>query len=291
MLLLIVGNETIVDLFLYEDNLQNETNQKTDICEVKLEPTFTDPADSLSSTGTLGVEHNYCTSQQDTNQNVLVRTTEKVAESKNSESTAINHILRDHSYCVLNGIDNNIDAENENGINYNLIHGVPPEDTDQLETSEEVICDFTPDSEYNSKKLHSTNSFKKILNGVMGILTQNNKVFIVHKPNGPPQQSIIKKNYPLITLNTCDNINLALQATIDLTKYELAIPNNRFKNVLEALPFLFQRLPLVTPLANDLNYKCLYPYATGTVEEYSSWNIGKQLSCEVRIVTRICYKS
>lgn len=285
MLLLFVGNETIVDLFLYEDKSQNETNQKTDISEIKLEPTFTNNSTSVSSACSL--EHDYCGSQQDTNQDVLVGTSQETTETEHSESMAINHILQDHSYCVLNG-DHDTDAENENTINHNLIHGLSQEETDQLETSEEVICDFTPDSECG-KKLYPQNSFKKYVNGVMRILTQNDKVFILQKPNGPPQQSLLKRNYVQKTLNTCDNIQLPIQVTVDLKKYKIAIPSHRFKNVLEALPFLFQRLPLVTPLADDLSYKSLYPYSTRTIEEYSSWNIGKQLSCEVRTpITIFC---
>lgn len=265
-----------MDLFLYEDATQNETNQKTDISKIKLKP-------ALASTSTsCSFEHDYCSSQQqDTNHEML----DKLQETANTQNTeSISHILQDHSYCIINGTDHDPDAEHDNTMNQNSIHALNQGDSDQLETSEEIICDFTCDSE-SSKKLYPKSTLNKFVNGVMRILTENTKVFILQRPNGPPQQSLLKKSYSPKIQNTCDNIQLSLQPVVNLKKYAIQIPSCRFKNVLEALPFLFQRLPLVTPLAEDLSYKCLYPYATRTAEEYASWNIGKQLSCEVRILT------
>uniref|UniRef100_A0AAR5QKI3 YEATS domain-containing protein n=1 Tax=Dendroctonus ponderosae TaxID=77166 RepID=A0AAR5QKI3_DENPD len=57
-------------------------------------------------------------------------------------------------------------------------------------------------------------------------------------------------------------------------------PIHKFKNMGEALPYLFKRLPLWTTEANDLDYKCTYPFTACLEKEFMSWNIGKRLAAE-----------
>lgn len=62
------------------------------------------------------------------------------------------------------------------------------------------------------------------------------------------------------------------------------LPKGKFKSVNEALPFVLRRLPLVTEKADDLTYSRLHPYVARTTEQFLSWNVGKRLSCEVRLI-------
>lgn len=57
----------------------------------------------------------------------------------------------------------------------------------------------------------------------------------------------------------------------------------------EALPFLFKRLPLWTTEANDLDYKCTYPFTACLEKEFMSWNIGKRLAAEVSRYTLVAH--
>lgn len=70
---------------------------------------------------------------------------------------------------------------------------------------------------------------------------------------------------------------------ISLNEY-FVLPKNRFKNMGEALPYLFKRLPLYSDLANNINYKRSFPFTASSLKEFVSWNIGKRRSSEV------CYK-
>ncbi|RZC38888.1 YEATS domain-containing protein 2 [Asbolus verrucosus] len=63
--------------------------------------------------------------------------------------------------------------------------------------------------------------------------------------------------------------------------FKVTLPKNKFKNMGEALPYLFKRLPLYSELANNVNYKRLYPFTASTLKEFVSWNVGKRRSSEV----------
>lgn len=68
---------------------------------------------------------------------------------------------------------------------------------------------------------------------------------------------------------------------IDFAKFRVNFPKRQFKSVGEALPYLFKRLPLWSEQANDPSFKSVYPYVANSEAEFTSWNIGKQLSSEV----------
>ncbi|XP_050306072.1 YEATS domain-containing protein 2 [Anthonomus grandis grandis] len=55
---------------------------------------------------------------------------------------------------------------------------------------------------------------------------------------------------------------------------------NSFKNMGEALPYMFKMLPLWTDQADCDSYKRIYPYAARSESEYHEWNVGKRLSSE-----------
>lgn len=93
-----------------------------------------------------------------------------------------------------------------------------------------------------------------------------------------PPQSLVKKTDPVSIL---DKSNTRVDR-IDFEQYKVSFPKKQFKIVGEALPYLFKRLPLWSEQANDPSFKSIYPYVASSEAEFSSWNIGKQLSCEVR---------
>lgn len=57
--------------------------------------------------------------------------------------------------------------------------------------------------------------------------------------------------------------------------------HSMFNNVLQMLPYLLKRLPLVHENALDVGYKCTFPFTANSLEEYLSWNAIKATSCEV----------
>lgn len=64
-------------------------------------------------------------------------------------------------------------------------------------------------------------------------------------------------------------------------KYAIHIPLQNFKSSRQIVYFLFKSLPLITNKARNLRYTCCYPYVAESLEEFASWNIGKQRSSEV----------
>lgn len=67
-----------------------------------------------------------------------------------------------------------------------------------------------------------------------------------------------------------------------LKKFRVYLPENKFTNLGQALPFLFRRLPLWHSKAKVEGFKSAYPFMASSKEEFESWNIGKRLSSEVR---------
>lgn len=68
---------------------------------------------------------------------------------------------------------------------------------------------------------------------------------------------------------------------IDKGRYKIRIPVEKFSSIHQIIFFLFKKLPLVTPLVENLVYNCCYPYAASSLEEFTSWNIGKRSCSEV----------
>ncbi|KAK9874989.1 hypothetical protein WA026_005804 [Henosepilachna vigintioctopunctata] len=75
------------------------------------------------------------------------------------------------------------------------------------------------------------------------------------------------------------NIVTADQFQISLNqRKDLNLP--RFKNMGEALSYLFKRIPLVNELTESSKFKYSYPFTTSSMKEYLSWNSAKQSSAE-----------
>ncbi|VEN45947.1 unnamed protein product [Callosobruchus maculatus] len=79
-------------------------------------------------------------------------------------------------------------------------------------------------------------------------------------------------------------------AIIDYEKYKVTLPKNRFKNLGEALMFLMRRLQLWDERRGDLDFRCTYPYVAGSKEEFEKWNVGKRANsewCRARMLKKI----
>lgn len=66
----------------------------------------------------------------------------------------------------------------------------------------------------------------------------------------------------------------------EVNSFNLVLPQNRFKNMGEALNYVFKKMPLYSDLANNLNYKRFYPFTASSLKEFVSWNVGKRRSSE-----------
>lgn len=100
--------------------------------------------------------------------------------------------------------------------------------------------------------------------------------------NEIPQEHLKKK---IKVINEVANFSsFQQQYLLKVNSYKIDPPIEKFQNVVQILPYLLKRLPIITKLAEKLEYKCLYPYTAKSIEEYASWTDGKRSSCEV-----MCY--
>nr|CAH7732703.1 unnamed protein product [Callosobruchus chinensis] len=76
--------------------------------------------------------------------------------------------------------------------------------------------------------------------------------------------------------------------SIDYAKYKVTLPKHRFKNLGEALMFLMRRLQLWDHRRSHLDFRCTYPYVAGTKEEFENWNVGKRANSELKSFFQWC---
>lgn len=287
-MLTFLGNETVVDLYLY-DTVYNDA--KTEPVVLNTNRTDVDPnlkeINNVNNPRSSSYEHDYCTSEMGEQEKHKNDTQVGDAElkSKAVENESLEHIDLDHTYCMTSA-DNCKKSSHLEFYDDKLMYGLPydePPDSDK--TIEEVICDFKLDF-LNGNSLFKDISFNKLIPqliskesgiSVLKLVSKNGNTIVINKNNGL-QQSLLKQG--LVIDENCFQREVP---TINYNKYKIHVPQNRFKTVMELLPFLFRRLPVISNLADDVSYKCSYPYIAKTLEEYLSWNIGKRLSSEVSI--------
>lgn len=213
---------------------------------LKDEPVTSDPSN----------EHDYYTSDTELPVDIDLKPESEVSDC----------VQLDHTYCLpQSSCDDTVDTNN-------LLHGISNEEQEDDKTTEEIICDFKSDFLINGNSVLKNTSIKQL---IPQLLSKDTHLKIL---------KIMDKDGKTVIINKSNNLDV--QNTVpDRNKYSINIPVANFKNVLEVLPFLFRRLPLVTNLADDVSYKCRYPYVADSLDEYFSWNIGKRLSSEVRATT------
>lgn len=81
--------------------------------------------------------------------------------------------------------------------------------------------------------------------------------------------------------------NLDCQNLFDKDKYKIDVPLEYLTSVSQIVYYLFKRLPLVSDLAKDFNYTCLYPYTAVSMDQYLSWSSVKQFCAEVNFISKL----
>ncbi|XP_018564767.1 YEATS domain-containing protein 2 isoform X2 [Anoplophora glabripennis] len=261
------GRQTLVEP--PENQPDEEKYIETDN-KVIIENTLMDVKEELPTTSA-DLEHNYCHDKK-------IKVEEDVDVNVSVSETS----LLDHSYSLpykdcddLSQSDRvkeeKSDSSGEQGNN--LIFGLDETYRDERRKTEAdiskdkcVVRTFTTATGQPIKVLPQ--SFNKV------ILSNGNIVQIKLLKTPPP---LVKEIDPAPVLEKLSNTKVD---RIDFEKYKVKFPKQQFKNVGEVLPYLFKRLPLWSEQANNPSFKCVYPYMASSEAEFSSWNIGKQLSCE-----------
>ncbi|KAJ8961459.1 hypothetical protein NQ318_014707 [Aromia moschata] len=314
-----LGNETIVDVYLHDndfnlqsDGIENESpieeldeNFINDLkCEltikeeqidspgvsdfVKTEPLLVnDTTEDLASTSN---EHNYCYEKDIVKDNVVkdVNVTVPIPCS----STCF---LLDHSYSLPysehkdSAYDNNTPRNKTdikpNQSDNNLIYGLGESYTENDIEKSNVINKYRKvepsvnvNISWESLKLllqllaSLLGFYLRVLTSCFSVMETLCKYVSLSDLN--PLLGVLTVIHPY-------NIMNALKKKIVINEnYEVTLPKNRFKNMGEALPYLFKRLPLYSTTANCIDYKCMYPFTATSEVEFSSWNIGKRINSE-----------
>ncbi|KAF5298959.1 hypothetical protein FQR65_LT09508 [Abscondita terminalis] len=270
-----LGNETIVNLFLYKKEKKALDNDiqippiKQEVPDDLLENEINTNLNSGTDVDMHNyTEHDYCS---------VGLGQEVIKDESNSQRY---DFYKEHSYARTGDSNKTDSVSNEEQRNH-LIHGINDAEINK--------CDAVEGTVVNETKM---NDCRTIL--------PNNATVIAVKKIRRPQESLLRKginknsshtpdrtNNRLIVLHSLQSssdskISLAntVFVPINYKKYQIRLPKNRFKTTREALPYLFKRMPLITDLASNLDYKCTFPYVAKSLQEYSSWNIGKRLSAE-----------
>lgn len=271
-----LGNETIVDLYLYNSPNENENDANINLNP----PAENDVAvksgiqvDDDGDDSDFSFEHNYCTSKQQSL--IPIESTTTQVDSTDDEN--IDCVMLDHCYCMNSAEQYQRKTFYTQNMPDISINGLSQDVTEQSDTIEEIVYDFKTDIISDDSCIASNtqeNGLKQSTNEVIHLLTQDGRILILSAPNasGKPQ---------LLVQSGSKVVSAVQQQSLLENKYKVKFPSDKFKNVLEALPFLFKRLPLITKFADQNEYISLYPYAASTLEEYCSWNLAKRLSCEV----------
>lgn len=275
-----LGNETIVNLFLYKNEKSPKDNEndfgvmaikeevQDDLMENELQSNLNILEDPINEDKSY-IEHDYCS----------VELNEE--GSKNELDLQNYDFFREHSYARTKISTEPIKIElvsTEEPHNHNLMYGISDTELKKLDNVEEIVSEIKTNDSRSILPSATVIAIKKIRRPQESLLKKFNK---------NTSQIVDLSNSRLIVLHSSQNSNdpkILLSNTsfvpIDYKKYQINLPKNRFKTAREALPYLFKRMPLVSELAANLDYKCTFPYAAKCLEEYSSWNVGRRLSAE-----------
>lgn len=288
------GTETIVNLHLYDENLvQHDIKAENAVLDLKDTPPVSSVSDDLeikmesssidfvtdhveeviaeeTPISTCQSEHDYC-SQGD----------------QPSDDNSYQQFLTEHSY-FSNGTftksEENHSYSDASSSTSNLTFGIietPEENNANNAVVEEAVL-------FDSHIMPVQSKTSKVFYTLQKIETDSGPKIVAIKRR-KPHESFLKTVMQKKGTVGAKNGMLEHKADIDYEKYKIYLPINRIKNANEAMFFLLKRLPLVTTLAADVNYKCTYPYAASTIEEFCSWNSAKRSSAEVTILNFIIF--
>lgn len=103
------------------------------------------------------------------------------------------------------------------------------------------------------------------------------------KESIPSVHNVVPKNLYLrqTELSRAFLINNAVtEKQIVRLKFGISLPQNRFKSIGEAMPYLFKRFPLWNNKVKNRNFKSLYPFIASSQEEFEKWPFSKKLNSE-----------
>ncbi|KAH0547071.1 YEATS domain-containing protein 2 isoform X1 [Cotesia glomerata] len=133
---------------------------------------------------------------------------------------------------------------------------------------------------FNKEKKQNINGngvsiLKKNINGKNGITISINptKSVMLNVPDTEPALKIVTGKRMKLVEKKKKNINYVLRLRDSLMEL-------KERDVEKIVTFLAKRLPIVTPEAQDIEFKKSFPYVCQTVEEFLGFNVGKQRSVE-----------
>ncbi|XP_066247626.1 uncharacterized protein D12 [Euwallacea similis] len=296
-----LGNETTIPVFLYDDSIYKSTaevfnekqqlpsiSQANNVLGISSLENIAIPASSLSGSQIFSInpvkieitdsyDHDYC---NDTINFLKQKPSDhfkrEITELEVSNQGDI--CLLDHSYSITSDKEcQTSPKKNKSPVKqaYNeLIYGLGPHYLDPVRcrarsVRPKIIEKVSVSPEKNA------NSILKVLKTVTGQSIR----FLPESFN-----QVLFNNGGIISVKILKSPSVeGLKPVKKLfgNKHELLkLPEYKFKNMGEALPYLFKRVPLWTQEALNEDYKCTYPFTACSREEYYSWNIGKRLAAE-----------
>ncbi|KAG5891584.1 hypothetical protein JTB14_022249 [Gonioctena quinquepunctata] len=309
-----LGNETIVDVYLHDDNELSKPETITkppDVLEdnhtikypslhseIKIEDESTDCEPVCNFDSSLAqytnFESDYLPLNFDKHDSHFAETSTFLTRSDstltNSQSdSAYGHsdtasMSFEHDYCQDDGDiieDNFIDNDVEMEINVFLeyfhfehSYSLPVEWENTGYKCEESDKGATKECDQGDNKL----IFGVDDTYLKGEYTSSVKVSVQPKQNTPNPLTCLTNGYKERKLVT--NLESLTITPLYESSYKVTLPQNKFKSIGEALPFLFKRFLLWNELAIHDGYRTMYPFVATSREVFKSWNIGKQLNSE-----------
>ncbi|KAL3276558.1 hypothetical protein HHI36_011932 [Cryptolaemus montrouzieri] len=304
-----LGNESIIDLYLYDDKITNiqeseefqtrinyvngdekgfikkhEIVAVTDICE-KTE--LQERGSDLQQECIPNFEHDYCT-EEDIKPNVR-----SVDVNHSNQIMNMDHCYSYPSTHEFLNIETKCNSpqyieQEENALIYGLDESYSESHEDA--TNKEPLY-------YRKTLVYTTKPHSSKTNQPSTSQSRGKAAVIKRKP----QESLLRKMFntkinaqfvPTTSVSSdievkaemSDNGNNVPESDND--KFQIVLPRRidmnvpKFKNIGEVLPYLFKRLPLISELARNLKYRSVYPFTACSLTEYVSWNIAKQSSAE-----------
>ncbi|KAB0789989.1 hypothetical protein PPYR_15735 [Photinus pyralis] len=236
-----LGNETVANLFLYKNEKINDPLKENKNLEPYLPVHIKEEFEDRNDV-TVPSEHDYCTAGSD-------------IEPPASEVDPPHDLFKEHSYA-------------------RAADSMPEEPPDEPENKNAYFINI---SELMNQNVQEGGSDK---------LYVTNSSIIAIKKLKESQESFLKKKIQsgsLLLPKASQQVNVqqpSFSTLINYHKYEVHFPKDKFRNCSLALAYLLKKMPLITELGSNLDYKCTYPYVARSLQEYSKWNIGRRLSSE-----------
>ncbi|XP_044756211.1 YEATS domain-containing protein 2-like [Coccinella septempunctata] len=277
-----LGNETIFDFYLYDDKLNNSSESEdiqgyinssnshsrvekkheivavTDICEKE---TANSTEESVPN-----FEHDYCTEDMKPDIGEITLT------ENNYDSHSFEHSYSyppTHEFFNIEVKKNKPELiqQQKNPLIYGLDESYSETYSDMKKKEplfyRKTLVYTTKDPTFKSSQASSSSKAKVVGNKKRS------------------SESLVKKMYTkkLYSQSTTTNSSSEIETTKNHS-IQIKLPRNdrnilKFKNLGEALPYIFKRAPLIADIHNNI-----YPFTASSSEEYNSWSLSQQTNAE-----------